>query len=238
MNTDYYVYERFRKDDNTCFYVGQGRKKRYSTFTRNKLHDAIATKYGFYTIIYKDNLTQEQSCQLETERIKYYISCGYGINNKKQYDIDDTKFLTNTTYGGEKGFSDAGKLNSQYHISPKQRMGEHYDKWKEKTVQRLSAQTGDKNPNYHNDTLKKKLQQNPQLKKIYYSRKNEQNGRAVKVKLYKQDIYVDTFNTIGKACEYIQQTLQLHTSVTNMRSNLVIRSKQGKTYRGYKIVVI
>lgn len=22
MNTDYYVYERFRKDDNTCFYVG------------------------------------------------------------------------------------------------------------------------------------------------------------------------------------------------------------------------
>lgn len=27
MNTDYYVYERFRKDDNTCFYVGQGRKK-------------------------------------------------------------------------------------------------------------------------------------------------------------------------------------------------------------------
>ena len=44
MNTDYYVYERFRKDDNTCFYVGQGRKKRYSTFTRNKLHDAIATK--------------------------------------------------------------------------------------------------------------------------------------------------------------------------------------------------
>ena len=117
-------------------------------------------------------------------------------------------------------------------------MGEHYDKWKEKTVQRLSAQTGDKNPNYHNDTLKKKLQQNPQLKKIYYSRKNEQNGRAVKVKLYKQDIYVDTFNTIGKACEYIQQTLQLHTSVTNMRSNLVIRSKQGKTYRGYKIIVI
>lgn len=104
MNTDYYVYERFRKDDNTCFYVGQGRKKRYSTFTRNKLHDAIATKYGFYTIIYKDNLTQEQSCQLETERIKYYISCGYGINNKKQYDIDDTKFLTNTTYGGEKDF--------------------------------------------------------------------------------------------------------------------------------------
>lgn len=37
MNTDYYVYERFRKDDNTCFYVGQGRKKRYSTFTRNKI---------------------------------------------------------------------------------------------------------------------------------------------------------------------------------------------------------
>ena len=77
-----------------------------------------------------------------------------------------------------------------------------------------------------------------QLKKIHYSRKNEQNGRAVKVKLYKQDVYVDTFNTIGKACEYIQQTLQLHTSVTNMRSNLVIRSKQGKTYRGYKIIVI
>ena len=134
MNTDYYVYERFRKDDNTCFYVGQGRKKRYSTFTRNKLHDAIATKYGFYTIIYKDNLTQEQSCQLETERIKYYISCGYGINNKKQYDIDDTKFLTNTTYGGEKGFSDAGKLNSQYHISPKQRMGEHYEKKKKNST--------------------------------------------------------------------------------------------------------
>lgn len=216
----------------------QDKEERKDILHLQEINYAIATKYGFYTIIYKDNLTQEQSCQLETERIKYYISCGYGINNKKQYDIDDTKFLTNTTYGGEKGFSDAGKLNSQYHISPKQRMGEHYDKWKEKTVQRLSAQTGDKNPNYHNDTLKKKLQQNPQLKKIYYSRKNEQNGRAVKVKLYKQDIYVDTFNTIGKACEYIQQTLQLHTSVTNMRSNLVIRSKQGKTYRGYKIIVI
>lgn len=235
MYNDYYVYERFRKDDNTCFYVGEGRgRRRYATH-RNILHDAIAERYGFYTKIYKSNLTQDEACDLEINRIQYYLDNGYGINVYGEYTVDDTKFLTNASYGGEKGFSEAGELNPQYHVSPKERMGDHYDEWLRKTSERLRAQVGDKNPNYHNDTLKKKLEANPELKVLYYSRSGEQNGRAIKVKLYKGNEYIDTFGTIGDACQYIKDILNLNAQVKNMRTNLAQTANGNKLYHGYRV---
>ena len=54
---DYYVYEHIRLDNNTCFYVGKGRGKRYKYKSRNEHHDRVANKYGMKSVIIKDKLT-------------------------------------------------------------------------------------------------------------------------------------------------------------------------------------
>ncbi len=233
MENKYYVYERFRKDNDTCFYVGRGHGNRYKDFHRNKLHDEIATKYGYYTKIYKDSLTSEESCELEKERIKYYVSeLNYGIDIFGYNDnLDNNVFLTNRSFGGEDGYFKSGKLNPQYGITPKQRMGSNYDEWLKK---RSILSSGKNNPNYGNDTLKKKLQQHPELKKLYYSRKGSQNGRARSVEMYDKDWnFISKFDTIGECCEYIKEKYNVKSKIASMRSNLSISARENKTYLGF-----
>lgn len=93
---EFYVYEHIRKDNNTCFYVGKGHGNRIQKNKRNEFHDRIANKYGMYTKIVKDSLTEEEAYALEKETIKNYVfNLGYGICIDGYRNFDGN-FLTNT----------------------------------------------------------------------------------------------------------------------------------------------
>ena len=93
---DFYVYEYYKKDNDEVFYVGKGTKRRmYELHNRNKYFNAVYAKYDCDVRIYKDGLTNEQSCEIERERIAELKSIGQAY--------------CNFTEGGT-GFS-TGKLN-------------------------------------------------------------------------------------------------------------------------------
>lgn len=130
----------------------------------------------------------------------------------------------------------SGENNPMYGISPKERMDENtYKEWHKKVSERCKSLTGTNNPNYGNDTLHNKVKDNPELRIQYYSRPGEQNGRARKVELYKNDEYIDTFGCVSYCAEWIKSELNLKTKTTSMVSSIKVASEKGKTYRGYTI---
>lgn len=89
---EYYVYEHWRPDTNTCFYVGKGKNKRAWDMKnmRNCHHKAIVSKLISMGLsvdvrIIVKNISSETAINLEIDRIAFY-----GIEN-----------LSNMTYGGE-----------------------------------------------------------------------------------------------------------------------------------------
>ena len=89
--TSVYIYEHWRPDTNTCFYVGKGAKKRaWNMKARNKHHKAIVSKLTSLGLavdvrIIIDGLSEESAFLVERDLI-----LKYGIKN-----------LANMTYGGE-----------------------------------------------------------------------------------------------------------------------------------------
>jgi hypothetical protein len=93
---DFYVYEYYKKDNDEVFYVGKGTKRRmYELHNRNKYFNAVYAKYDCEVRIYKDELTNEDSCEIERQRIAELKDIGQAY--------------CNFTAGGT-GFS-TGKLN-------------------------------------------------------------------------------------------------------------------------------
>ncbi len=93
MKNNFYTYLHIRLDNGEPFYVGKGLKNKYraySTSNRTKYWWNIVKKYGYDIIILEDNLTNEQSCEIE----KYWI---------KRIGRRDLKLgtLVNLTDGGE-----------------------------------------------------------------------------------------------------------------------------------------
>jgi hypothetical protein len=235
----YYVYEHIRLDNNTCFYVGKGTNNRYKCKTRNKLHDEIVELYGMESRIVIDGLTEEEAYQEEYNLInKYVFELGYGID-VAGYGIKDKEYyLTNQNFGGIGVRS--GEENPMWGVSPKERMdGETYKVWYEKTRNRLLNQTGDKNPNYRNDTLHNKLKDNPELRIQYYARNGSVNGRSRRIRLTSSDkTIIKEFDYIGEGCQWIKDTYNITSNINSMRSNMSIAAKKGKTYRGFYIEFI
>jgi len=88
----FYVYEHWRPDTNTCFYVGKGKNKRAWDLKnmRNRHFKAVISKLISLGLavdirIFANNLSEEDAIQLEIERIAFY-----GMEN-----------LTNMTSGGD-----------------------------------------------------------------------------------------------------------------------------------------
>ena len=88
----FYVYEHWRLDTNTCFYVGKGKNKRAWDLKnmRNRHFKAVISKLISLGLavdirIFANNLSEEDAIQLEIERIAFY-----GMEN-----------LTNMTSGGD-----------------------------------------------------------------------------------------------------------------------------------------
>jgi hypothetical protein len=93
MENNCFVYLYKRKDNDKIFYIGRGKHRnqtsKYIRASNIKGHNAhtknVASKYGFYYVIIKDNITFKESCELEIKLIH-----DIGIEN-----------LTNITLGGE-----------------------------------------------------------------------------------------------------------------------------------------
>lgn len=162
IGNKFYIYEWYNIDTNYVFYVGKGCNDRYKkvcTDSRNKYFLNYYNKYNCDVRKIYENLSEKNAFELEIKTISKYK------------EIDQAK--CNITNGGEgvSGYTHSenikkiisqthkGKNNSQFGISPKERMGDEYYKWKEKMS---NHKKGSENPNYGNDTLKKEYKNNPE----------------------------------------------------------------------------
>lgn len=92
-DTDFYVYEHWRSDEDRCFYVGKGRGKRaWQMSKRNEYHRRSVSKLRsdgceVSVVLLACGLTEADAFALEVERIAYWraVNCD----------------LTNLTAGGE-----------------------------------------------------------------------------------------------------------------------------------------
>lgn len=95
----FYIYEWFKTVNNEIFYVGKGTgRRRFDIHNRGKYFMNVFNKYECDVRVYKDNLTNEESCEWEIKRIAELKSIGQAY--------------CNFTNGGT-GFS-TGKLNPTY----------------------------------------------------------------------------------------------------------------------------
>lgn len=118
-------------------------------------------------------------------------------------------------------------------ISPKERMDKDtYKSWLQKKIKNSQ---GKNNPNYHNDTLKKKLENNPDLKVQYYSRPAAQNGRAREIYVYSSDgDFIRRFDYIGECSIWLKEYLHIDTKPTTIRCAIITSITKNKLYKGYK----
>ncbi len=233
MNNNYYVYQHLRKDNGNVFYVGKGRNDRATYFHRNKRHDEVANEYGMDIKYVYTNLCEEEAYQKEREVIEDLIyNQGYGIDIEGLEGDNPEKFLTNQTFGSR---GSIGISNPMYGVSPSERMDEEkYAEWLDKTVERLTAQIGEFNPNWHNDTLHNKVKDDPELRKQYYSRPGKQNGRCKRVDLYDRQMnFIKSFDYLGECAEYVKDIKNAKGSINCIRSNITIYSKKQKPYLGF-----
>jgi hypothetical protein len=83
----FYVYEHWRLDRDECFYVGKGKGGRaYSMKNRNRHHQAICAKLNrigsaFEVRIVASGLSEQESFEIECERIAFWRSSGCDLTN-------------------------------------------------------------------------------------------------------------------------------------------------------------
>lgn len=243
---DFYVYEWYNIETNEVFYVGKGKKDRYKIkYGRNKYFNNYINKHDCDVRIIKNNLTENDAFSKEIELIQFYRSinqCKCNIADGGEGGIhlygEDNPMYGRTWWDENTPIEkiDAWKIktrhigenNSMYGVSPKERMDdETYNVWKEKH----KNIRGEKNPNYRNDTLKKKYKENPNLALLLQSRKGEQNGMAKKVYLY--DInkkFIKEFNYIGECSQYLIDSGYSKGKVKSISGNITESIKKNKPY--------
>lgn len=72
MRNYFCVYVHCKKSDNQVFYVGKGTKKRANSASfksRSEYWGRIVKKYGFYTVIIRKNMSEQDAFELEKEII-------------------------------------------------------------------------------------------------------------------------------------------------------------------------
>lgn len=178
---------------------------------------------GVNNIVHSDEWRKNHSEKMSGENNPMY-----GINIWETYSEDKANAIRQKL-----SEQNSNEKNNMYGVSPKERMTpEKYEIWKNKTTNRLKMQTGENNPNYHNDTLHNKVKDNPELRIEYYSRPGSQNGRAKEVFVY--DInknYIANFSYIGECCEWIKEKLSINSRIDTIRSGITLSIKNGKPYR-------
>lgn len=88
MQAIYYVYEHWRLDTKTCFYVGKGKGKRAYDKTdrndhwRNTVKKLESEGFEYAVILVSENLSEETAFLLEMARIAFWRSGGSNLVNK------------------------------------------------------------------------------------------------------------------------------------------------------------
>lgn len=154
----------------------------------------------------------------------------YGINLWERYSKEKADLIKQKI-----SKATSGENNPMYGVSPKDRMDhETYKVWYKKASERCKKQIGEKNPNYHNDTLKNKLSEHPELKDIYYPPKyGSDNPNSKKIFVYKDNELINQFNCIGDCCEWLKSELSLSAKISSMRSSISESFKNNKKYHGF-----
>ncbi len=254
----YCVYEHIRNDNNTCFYVGKGNKKRAHYTKRNEHHDRVVNKVGMHVNILYDNLTEEEAYKLEHETIMDYVfNKGYGIdiigyNNRSQ----EPGHLTNHTFGGDgsigmvhsedwcKKHSEGmkGKNNPAY--------GKNY--WEMRSLEEnlilkekySVAASGENNPMFGISPKERMSDEKYQVwlektKDRLNNQTGENNPNAKRVNIYDgKKQYLLTTDTITDACVWLKGQCNLTTKVSSMLFCVSRSSKTGKPYHGYYFKLI
>ena len=142
----YYVYVHTRLKDDSIFYVGKGKGDRLNTKTqRNDYWNNIVKKDGgFVAKVVKDNLTNEEACELEKKMITEI-----GLDN-----------LANLAEGGSGGDTRKGFTTEQYQDwlnkkSKAQSKNVGYWKNKERKEHADTIKEKHKNGNYSYEWLKR-----------------------------------------------------------------------------------
>ena len=79
---DFYVYEYFKKCTGEVFYVGKGTGRRmFELHNRNKYFNAVYQKYDCDVRVVCDELTNEQACEMERQRIAELKAVGQAYCN-------------------------------------------------------------------------------------------------------------------------------------------------------------
>lgn len=167
-----------------------------------------------------------------SEKMKGQRNPMYGINLWDTYSEEKSKEIKEKI-----SLSSSGTHNPMYGVSPKNRMDhETYQKWYQKVSDRCKKQVGENNPNYHNDTLKKKLNEHPELKELYYKPKyGSLNPNSKSVNVYKNDKFIINFDCITDCCEWIKSELELSSKISSIRSSISEAIKYNKLYHGFII---
>lgn len=95
---------------------------------------------------------------------------------------------------------------------------------------------GENNPNYRNDTLKKKYAANPELAQQLLSRPGCQNGRSTPI-----DAILPTgeqlhFDWIGGCAQWLLDNNYTHATVNAVRTNITNSIKKNKKYLGLTFI--
>lgn len=248
----YYVYEWYNVDTGEIFYVGtSGAKYRYKQYNpkqRNKNFTEYYNTHNCSSRIIKNNLTQEEGWNWEIKFIEKYkyenqpltnLTPGgykppimYGEDNPMfgNHHTDETKEKLKTIHSDGRH---AGENNSQYGISPKERMSsEVYERW----IEKHQEKTGDKNPNFGNTKLSEYYTEHPEEALRLQSRKGIDNGRATPIKmLSSKGKLIKEFAYIRLCAEYlIDLKISNSKNINSLYSNIWKANKNDSIYLGYK----
>ena len=99
---------------------------------------------------------------------------------------------------------------------------------------RYARQYGETNPNYHNDTLKKKYENNPDLKKCL-SRPGIQNGRASHIYVYDLDMnFIKEFDLIKDCAKWLCSLFnKSEDKIPHIQSAISMAIKLDRPYKGF-----
>jgi len=247
----YYVYEWFNVDSGEVFYVGKGTRLRYRQLgNRNKFFLRYHNKYSCDVRIISNKMGNDEALILEHEVIMEYRKTGQCQTNITdggenppvmsgekngmfgKHHSQDTRDKISRIHTLSGRFKGAG--NSQFGVSPKDRMAEEtYKTWRAKQKARKFGKT---NPNYGNKKLSMFYRDNPDVSKEKNSRAGIKNGRAIPVAMSNDNGFYKEFDYMILCAEYLVEKKIIETRAKNL-SGIATRissaAKNGSEYANH-----